>query len=124
MDHWHWRDLCCGCACATEEKDGRTQSVAEEDFLLPGGEWDPSLSHVSSRSTRSSTRAKHSVRSKRNQSDAAGDYVPPPVPAAKTLPTFDEFRLLKTVGKGAFGKVGLAHATPPFFSPSLFLYHR
>ena len=104
-----WRALCCGCACATGTKEARTQSVAEEDFLLPGGEWDPSLSQASSRSSRSSSRAKNSVRSRIERAESGatgtGDYVPPPVPAVKTLPTFDEFRLLKTVGKGAFGKV-------------------
>lgn len=119
-----WRALCCGCACATGTKEGGPQSGPEEDFLLPGGEWDPSLSHASSRSSRSSTRGKSSIRSRivRADSDgqsgaAAGDYVPPPVPAAKTLPTFDEFRLLKTVGKGAFGKVMMC-----VHSPSRILY--
>lgn len=38
--------------------------------------------------------------------DAGGDYQPPPVVPSKTLPTCEDFKLLKTVGRGAFGKVG------------------
>lgn len=35
----------------------------------------------------------------------SGEYEPPAVPPTQKLPSFEEFRLLKTVGRGAFGKV-------------------
>ena len=40
-----------------------------------------------------------------NTNSSKGDYQPPPLMPSKTLPTIDEFKLLRTVGKGAFGKV-------------------
>jgi len=40
-----------------------------------------------------------------NSSGSKGEYQPPPLLPSKTLPTIDEFKLLRTVGKGAFGKV-------------------
>lgn len=84
----------------------------ESDYLLPGGEWDPSLS------------ASVKPRSRRNRGGRSGGgggsfaddgeageesrgsfYVPPEVPGATSTAKFQDFKLLKTVGKGAFGKV-------------------
>lgn len=133
------RLLCC---VGGEEGDrgGKARgpgSVKESDYLLPGGEWDPSISSsplrtvahhhgpaarsdstASDRTTSSSVRSflskrfrrksRHSETSNRANSvaDNNGGYLPPPLVPSKTLPTIDEFKLLKTVGRGAFGKVG------------------
>lgn len=107
---------CVGC-CNPDTKDGpqtTANSVPDGEYLLPGGEWDPSNSTGSNRSSRS-TRSNWSARLRRSKSDRSsdivsdGNYDPPPfVPHSRKLPTFEDFRLLKTVGKGAFGKV-----TPP-----------
>lgn len=130
-----WRRWCCCCCVEAEEKEWTvpTTSVTEEDYLLPGSEWDPSISTASSRhSTRSHTRQRQGLLRRRNRSRGSsgssidgssnGDYVPPRVPPtpSRTLPTFEEFRLLKTVGKGAFGKVraNLRVATPPALIPN------
>ncbi len=127
-----WRRWCC-CCCVDVQEEGRTvpaTSITEEDYLLPGSEWDPNVStasslHPSPRNTRSSRTGRRSRRSggflsrtrarKRSRGSSGssldgasnGDYVPPRVPPtpSRTLPTFEEFKLLKTVGKGAFGKV-------------------
>lgn len=125
------RFLCC---CL---QDGDEKKVTDGDYLLPGGDWDPSLSSSplavrtdSRRQSPSESSARHlsyntssSVRSfltrrwrgkkssrysQTPQPDGdggRGEYQPPPLVPSKTLPTFDEFKLLKTVGKGAFGKV-------------------
>lgn len=65
----------------------------EDDLLLPGGdiEWDKSSRSFISRT----------VRKKR------GEYVPPDVPntAPTRLPIIEEFRFLRTLGRGTFGKV-------------------
>ena len=80
--------------------------MTEEDFLLPGGEWDPSISTASNRSKRSIKLRKSKNRSNSDGASDVGSYDPPPfVPSCRKLPTFEEFRLLKTVGKGSFGKV-------------------
>ncbi len=121
------RQWCCCCCYADVEDKGRTvpnASITEEDYLLPGSEWDPSISTASSvhqTTTRRSWRTGLLKRRSRarggsgssTSSAGNGDYVPPHVPPtpSRTLPTFEEFKLLKTVGKGAFGKVSVA--TPP-----------
>lgn len=113
--------------------------VSSEDYLLPGGEWDPSVfsssGHRAARgSRRGITRSGNGSRTSRKKSSlrefwtrrfnrsrgsrfshaaseefgtAGGVYQPPEAPASRTLPTLQEFRLLKTVGRGAFGKVGV-----------------
>lgn len=124
------RLLCC--VRGEGEDRGKGNAIKEGDYLLPGGEWDPSISSSpsrisknhgrteselsrSSRTTNSSIRSflskrfgRHSGRSQASASSvenlAAGDYQPPPLVPSKTLPTFEEFKLLKTVGRGAFGK--------------------
>ena len=111
---------CVGC-CNPDTKDGpqtTANSVTDGEYLLPGGEWDPSISTASNRSTRS-MRSNWSARLRRSKSDRSsdivsdGNYSPPPfVPHSRKLPTFEDFRLLKTVGKGAFGKVPQSHPRP------------
>lgn len=126
--------------CCVKGERGEKAAVKEEDYLLPGGEWDPSLSASPSRSTalppsnqatktrvhtdsgastRSSIRSFFSRKfgrgSGRSRASTAastenlvaggGEYQPPPLVPSKTLPTVEEFKLLKTVGRGAFGKV-------------------
>ncbi|XP_019852698.1 PREDICTED: cAMP-dependent protein kinase catalytic subunit alpha-like [Amphimedon queenslandica] len=73
---------------------------ADEEYILPNGNlvWDPSSKKFSSQRT-----------------DGRGPgYVPPDVPKseASRIPTVEEFKLLKTLGKGAFGKVLLAAHKP------------
>ena len=129
--------LCCGCL----RDDDKRKAVAGGGYLLPGGEWDPSLyspkpvvtgrsihdssgdpfsktnSSVRSFLSRKLRRKRSSLYSQTTQSDGGGgageggrgDYQPPPLVPSKTLPTFEEFKLLKTVGKGAFGKVCKFH---------------
>ena len=116
---------CIGC-CNPDTKDGpqtTANSVPDGEYLLPGGEWDPSHSTGSNRSSRS-TRSNWSARLRRSKSDRSSDivsdgkYSPPPfVPHSKKLPTFEDFRLLKTVGKGAFGKVQSDHLWRKLFQP-------
>ena len=111
---------CVGC-CNPGTKDGpqpTVNSVTDGEYLLPGGEWDPTISTASNRSTRS-TRSNWSARLRKSKSDrnsdivSDGNYSPPPfVPHSRKLPTFEDFRLLKTVGKGAFGKVPQSRARP------------
>lgn len=48
-----------------------------------------------------------------SQASVTGSYVPPVVPQSRTLPVFEDFKLLRTVGKGAFGKVCSSCDTPP-----------
>ena len=125
---------CCGCWRGANESKPNVGG----DYLLPGGEWDPSVSSSvrqesrreapsgaaqepknfsTNRSMRSflsrTLRVKNSSRYPHtHQLDSGGtgdggkrQYQPPPLVPSKTLPTFEEFKLLKTVGKGAFGKV-------------------
>ena len=117
--------LCCARFNTGEEGERKT----EGDYLLPGGEWDPSISSrassiASSRSNRVSEtstssgrfwtkRGRRGKRSSRNSTNSSleaqspGEYQPPPLVPSRTLPTIEEFKLLKTVGRGAFGKVGV-----------------
>ena len=124
--------LCCKCLGGDKKK-----LDVSADYLLPGGEWDPSLSTPDksrSRSSNSSTsnarqhrqsnssrisirslltgggwrgRLKREQSSKEEDGQSKGDYQPPPLIPSKTLPSIEEFKLLRTVGKGAFGKVCL-----------------
>ena len=122
MYQYQFRRLCC-CCCADVKDDTRnapSTTVTEEDYLLPGSEWDPSISTGSAQSRQSSRPGRFKARGRSRggsgtSSDGTsnGGYVPPVVPPtpSRTLPTFEEFKLLKTVGKGAFGKVRVA--TPP-----------
>ena len=87
-----WRRHCCCMIGEEEEEDGKM--VAEREYLLPGGEWDPARAPRSPSS--------HSLRSEAGRD---GGYVPPPVEPTRSLPTAADFKLLKTLGKGAFGKV-------------------
>ena len=100
--------MCC-CVSKNEEPESitRQRTISDEVFLLPGGEWDPSLSTVSRSSTKVTPRGIRRVVSKtgRDQSEREGLYQPPAVLPSRDLPTFDDFRLLRTVGRGAFGKV-------------------
>lgn len=66
-------------------------SLSSIRSLLSGGGWRGRLNR-----TQSSNEDLESNR---------GDYQPPPLVPSRTLPTIEEFKLLRTVGKGAFGKV-------------------
>ena len=122
MRRWRWN--CCFNPGTKEGGRETARSVTDEDYLLPGGEWDPSLSgstasrlSVQSRNfTKSKSRRPWTKSRNRVSTDGNGSYEPPHVPPSRTLPTFDEFRLLKTVGRGAFGKVGRASRTHPLLS--------
>lgn len=105
------------CSCLRGEEDGEMYKN-EADYLLPGGEWDPSVSaSVRERSSRrrGAARSRNSGRSGSNRGGSVGDdgaeddsgsfYSPPEVPGATSIPRFQDFKLLKTVGRGAFGKV-------------------
>ena len=113
----------------------------ESDYLLPGGEWDPSLSaSVAKRRSRRSRGGRAGDSGSFADNGAGGEdseslYTPPEVPGATSVPKFEDFKLLKTVGKGAFGKV-LARAnkwgvarfarllsshTSPFLPKNLFI---
>lgn len=115
MSRW----LCC-CADGTGN-DGVARgqiNTVESDYLLPGSSrWD-----ASSRSTVTSSkgvwgslrRDKDKAANKKKSTvthsevgldSPSGDYEPPRIPPSQKLPSFEEFRLLKTVGRGAFGKV-------------------
>lgn len=90
--------MCCYTGGTGGHQRLRTTSVIgeDDDYLLPGGdvEWDGlSKSFVARKRT----------------TETKGTYVPPSIPAVnlQSLPTIEEFRLLRTVGRGAFGKVGL-----------------
>ena len=91
--------------------------TSKSDYLLPGSRFDPSVSENGS-SFRSKLRwgnwqgsknkpgyKKPSVTHSVVGMDSPCEYEPPSVPASQKLPTYEEFRLLKTVGRGAFGKV-------------------
>lgn len=134
--------LCC--CCAGPSKEDKTRR-SDADYLLPGGDWDPTLSSspshrtsvkstgplvgddeddnmsATSRSNTSSSRfssnrfmsflskklswspARRARNSQHHQS--SGQYQPPPLLPSRTLPSFEDFKLLNTVGRGAFGKV-------------------
>ena len=100
------------CPCIRGEDDG-AQYRDEVDYLLPGGEWDPSISgrQRSRRSGGGGSRGRgHSrdgtLADDGAESESGSFYTPPAVPgAAAAPPKSGDFRLLKTVGKGAFGKV-------------------
>ena len=94
--------MCC-CAGSSEDRKRRKSEKEASDYLLPGGKWDPS--HSRSRSWWSNRGSKTSQKSYSIEENRVGEYEPPTVPPSRTLPTFEEFRLLKTVGRGAFGKV-------------------
>ena len=117
--------LCCLSSKKIDNNE-RKDPLSDGDYLLPGGEWDPSVSRrgvgSNSVSTNSGTSITSSLRAlwtrrlrgkKRylrtpdgeKAKQESGDYQPPPLAPSRTLPTFDEFKLLKTVGRGAFGKV-------------------
>ena len=106
-----FRRLCCCCACTKEKEDDNPPSE-EVDYLLPGGEWDPSRSSLVSNIHRSTHAAKRSPKhslwrrgSGGREESAAGAYIPPDVPGATSIPKFNHFKMLKTIGKGTFGKV-------------------
>ena len=98
--------ICC-CVSGNKESDliASTKSHTDHDYLLPGGEWDPSLSTPPSQSH--SSKKRHSTKELANSLERDGLYQPPALVPSPTLPTFDDFKLLKTVGRGAFGKVSL-----------------
>ena len=83
------RSLCCGCNVEPRTRDKNQVIESEDDLLLPGGdiEWDKASRSFISRNR--------------------GDYVPPDVPntAPARLPIIEEFRFLRTLGRGTFGKV-------------------
>lgn len=103
---------CCSCIGGDGGEAGDENEV---DYLLPGGEWDPSVSGNASRPgsnriKRGSRTSRGRRRTRTSSEESAEDgsacaYIPPEVPGATTVPTFRDFKLLKTVGKGAFGKV-------------------
>ncbi len=100
--------LCC-CVSGNKESDfitSTTKSHTDHDYLLPGGEWDPSIS-VPPNLSHSTKKKKNSTKELFNSLERDGLYQPPAVVPSPTLPTFDDFKLLKTVGRGAFGKVSL-----------------
>ena len=113
MSQW----LCCCSDSSSDAAGKRRSSTAGHDYLLPGSEWDTSSSGSSSflssfRGSKKSNRGRGSgnkrppvTHSEVGLDSPSGDYQPPVVPPSQKLPTFEEFRLLKTVGRGAFGKV-------------------
>ena len=113
MSRW----ICC-CSDGTSGTDGVARgqiNTVESDYLLPGSAWDSTSSSGSSKSVWGSLRGRGSKNKGTNKKpsvthsevglDSPGDYEPPAVPPSQKLPAFEEFRLLKTVGRGAFGKV-------------------
>lgn len=97
----------CGCFTSCVRGEDETDHANEEEYLLPGGEWDPSLSRSNSRSKLS--RRKGSRTNAESEVGGVGAYIPPQVPGATSLPKFQDFRMLKTVGRGSFGKVAYMH---------------
>ena len=91
---------CCGSNRGRERIDNDYDYIKDEDLLLPGElQWDKV-----SKSFRKST----SPNSHKN----GNAYVPPRVPdtdqvfsGSVEVPKIEDFKLLRTVGKGAFGKV-------------------
>ena len=123
--------VCC-CADSTSRDGGVARgqiNTVESDYLLPGStQWDPSRS--SSNKSRPWSSLKRSSKNKDNSKKStvthsevgldspSGDYQPPLVPPSQKLPSFEEFRLLKTVGRGAFGKVTFQYESNRFFQPT------
>lgn len=112
MSRW----VCCCGDSSSSDHPGRGQiNSIENDYLLPGSSFDHSASSSQrSRlgwSSRNSSKKKHASKkpavthSVVGLDSPGGDYEPPVVPPTQKLPTYEEFRLLKTVGRGAFGKV-------------------
>ena len=112
MSRW----VCC-CGDSSTDHPGRGQiNSVENDYLLPGSSFDSGSSR-----SRLGWSSRHSSKKKNANKKPAvthsvvgldspsGDYEPPVVPPSQKLPTYEEFRLLKTVGRGAFGKVRYVH---------------
>lgn len=95
----------CGCFASCVRGQDETDHISEEEYLLPGGEWDPNL--LRSRSHSKSRRRKGSRQTTAEPSEVRGTgaYIPPHVPGATSIAKFQDFRMLKTVGSGSFGKV-------------------
>ena len=109
--------MCC-CRDKSAERPQKSQKKnVESDYLLPGSRFDPSVSENGGSfkgkrrwgnwqaSRNKSGSKKSSVTHSVVGMDSPNEYEPPVVPASQNLPTYEEFRLLKTVGRGAFGKV-------------------
>ena len=95
-----FRSLLCCCGSDVRRKHELLQSdydyIQDEDLLLPGElQWD---------------KVSKSFKKSVNLKNGGTGYVPPSVPSdeGRELPRIEDFRLLKTVGKGAFGKVSLS----------------
>ena len=99
------RWLCC-CVSANKESDitTSTRSLTDEDYLLPGGEWDPSVSVRKSNHSRKKHKELFSSTTSTERDGHLGLYQPPAIVSAQVLPTFEDFKLLRTVGRGAFWK--------------------
>ncbi len=90
---------CCGGRTRRELLDNDYDFIQDQDLLLPGDlQWDKI-----SKSFRKSS-------SPMNRNDSG--YIPPRVPdtdqvdtGSFEVPAIEDFKLLRTVGKGAFGKV-------------------
>lgn len=122
--------FCCTRSEHEASASGSRVNITSEDYLLPGGEWDPSVSsspgHKAGRGNRRGITRSASGRKKKKSSlrefwtrrfhgshaaseeFVSGEYQAPVAPASRSLPTLQEFRMLKTVGRGAFGKVGVS----------------
>ena len=125
------RRLCGVCCACLRGEGGETADENEVDYLLPGGEWDPSVSGNARRpgSNRIRRGSRGRRRTRTNSEESAEDgsacaYVPPEVPGASTVPTFQDFKLLKTVGKGAFGKVETKNASAHTVMHLIILYYK
>jgi hypothetical protein len=108
---------CCGDSSTDHPGRGQINSI-ENDYLLPGSSFDSTTSSRSRLGWSSRHSSKKKYASKKPavthsvvglDSPSGGDYEPPAVPPSQKLPTYEEFRLLKTVGRGAFGKVRHGH---------------
>lgn len=96
----------CGCFASCVRGQDETGHVSEEEYLLPGGEWDPSLSKSTNRHSKSSRRKGSKLNTEESSEVRdTGSYIPPHVPGATSIAKFQDFRMLKTVGRGSFGKV-------------------
>ena len=87
-------------------EDEETVHESEVEYLLPGGEWDPNLTGSTKRNSTRSRKGSGQVSSDgAAENGGACAYVPPEIRGTTSLPKFQDFKMLKTVGKGAFGKV-------------------
>lgn len=113
------------CCLRSPKPSSDNAPLPDGDYLLPGGAWDPSISTSPSRFSRRTPRSRGSSRTSNSSirsfwsrrfrgsskgnldsnTTGRGDYQAPPMVPSKTLPNSQDFRLLKTVGRGAFGKV-------------------